>query len=317
MSYQHLAEHERYQIFILKQAGIAIDEIARQLSRHRSTIYRELKRNLVPDHRVKDYSPSRAHTLAHNRKLIRAHRRRISRATWDDIEAKLRCRLSPEQISGQHRLQGLPRVSHEMIYRHIWKDKQAGGDLWRFLRGKLRRGRRYRRNRQRGQIVGRVGIEHRSPVVEARRRRGDWEIDTVFGQRGRSALVTLVDRRTRFIVIEKVSSKHASGVAEAVIRGLSKLQRRVHTITSDNGKEFALHQLIAQALNAKFYFARPYASWERGTNENSNGLLRQYFPKKHDFNLITQNQIDFAAREMNDRPRKTLGFRTPNELFFA
>lgn len=317
MSYQHLAEHERYQIFILKQAGMSISRIAAQLNRHRCTIYRELKRNLDTDYRVKDYSPSRAHNLARSRKLIRAHRRRISRATWDEIEVKLRCRLSPEQISGLRRLQGLSLVSHEMIYRHIWKDKQAGGDLWRNLRGKLRRGRRYRRNRQRGQIVGRVGIEHRSPVVEARKRRGDWEIDTVFGQRGRAALVTLVDRRTKFIVVEKVASKHAAGVAEAVIRGLSKLPRRVHTITSDNGKEFALHQHIAHALNAKFYFARPYASWERGTNENSNGLLRQYFPKKHDFNLITQEQIDFAVREMNDRPRKTLGFRTPNALFFA
>ena len=152
---------------------------------------------------------------------------------------------------------------------------------------------------------------------EARKRRGDWEIDTVFGKRGRAALVTIVDRRTKFFVVELVASKHAAGVAEAVIRGLARLQRRVHTITSDNGKEFALPQQIASALKAKFYFARPYALWERGTNENSNGLLRQYFPKDHNFSLITQQQIDFAVNEMNHRPRKTLGFRTPHALFFA
>ena len=152
---------------------------------------------------------------------------------------------------------------------------------------------------------------------EARKRRGDWEIDTVFGKRGRAALVTIVDRRTKFFVVELVASKHAAGVAESVIRGLARLQRRVHTITSDNGKEFALPQQIASALKAKFYFARPYALWERGTNENSNGLLRQYFPKDHNFSLITQQQIDFAVNEMNHRPRKTLGFRTPHALFFA
>ena len=317
MDYQHLAVHERYQIFALKKAGLCVSAIARQLKRHRCTVYRELKRNLVLDYRVKEYSPSRAQAQAHSRKLIRAHRRRISASIWLEIESRLQVRLSPEQICGERDLLKRCSVSHETIYRHIWKDKQTGGQLWQFLRGKLHRGRRYRRNAQRGQIAGRVGIEQRAPIVEVRARRGDWEIDTVFGRRGRSALVTLVDRRTRFFVVEKVASKHAAGVAQAVIRALAKLKRRVHTITSDNGKEFALHQQIAKELNAKFYFARPYASWERGTNENSNGLLRQYFPKHHDFNLITQEQIDFAVHEMNLRPRKTLGYKTPYALFFA
>lgn len=317
MGYQHLAIHERYQIFSLKEAGLTTKAIAEQLNRHRGTIYRELKRNLSLVDRQPVYSPSRADDLARTRKIVRLYRPRIDRQTWARIEDCLRCRLSPEQINGWSQPLGIRSVSHETIYRYIWRDKKAGGDLWRYLRGKLRRGRRYRSNKQRGQIVGRVGIEERAAVVETRRRRGDWEIDTVFGRRGRAALVTMVDRKTRFVAVEKVDSKQADGVAQAIVRALTKLARRVFTITSDNGKEFALHLQIAKTLKAKFYFAHPYSSWERGSNENCNGLLRQYFPKDHDFSLITQEEIDFAVNELNHRPRKIHGFKTPHELFFA
>ena len=316
MGYTHLTVVERYQIFSLTKAGHKPTFIARQLFRHPSTIYRELKRNLVFDPRVPGYSPSRAHSLARYRVIVRSLTKRISKETWQVVEARLRCRLSPEQISGELARNGTC-ISHERIYRYIWADKRKQGDLWTFLRGKLRRGRRYRINRQRGQIVGRIGIEHRPAIANERRRRGDYEIDTVFGKGRKAPLLTIVDRRTKFLVVEQVASKHAEGVATGLIRGLQGTGRRVHTITSDNGKEFAQHRQVANTLNAKFFFARPYASWERGTNENTNGLLRQYFPKERDFSTITQEEIDFAVHELNHRPRKLLGFRTPNEVFFA
>lgn len=317
MGYTHLTENERYQIFSLQKAGLSKAAIATQLGRHRCTIAREVKRNLVSVPTNPGYSPSRAHAWARYRVMQRTHTRRISANTWQAVREKLMCRHSPEQISGSRRCSGLEPVSHESIYRHIWADKKQGGQLWTFLRGRLRRGRRYRRNRQRGQIPGRVGIEHRPQAANDRSRRGDFEIDTVFGRRGKATLLTVVDRRTRFALVEKVPSKHALAVARALVRGLRHTGRRVHTITSDNGKEFALHRQIGEALKARFYFARPYASWERGTNENTNGLLRQYFPKDRDFSTITQPEIDFAVNELNQRPRKTLGFKTPHQLFFA
>jgi IS30 family transposase len=316
MGYTHLTREERYQIFSLQKAGLNPPSIARELGRHRSTIARELKRNLVFDPKIPGYSPSRAHDLARYRVIRRAFSKRISHETWQAVQQQLRERLSPEQISGRRARQGLEPVSHESIYRHIWTDKKKGGALWTWLRGKLRRGRRYRAYRSRGQIIGRVGIEHRPAVVERRSRRGDYEIDTVFGKRNKATLLTIVDRRSRRLIIEKVASKHSHPVAVALVRALRGTGKPVHTITSDNGKEFAYHRQIAQALKAKFFFARPYASWERGTNENTNGLLRQYFPKDRDFSTITQKEIDFAAQQLNHRPRKTLGFRTPHEVFF-
>ena len=316
MGYTHLATHERYQIFSLERAGLKAPAIARELKRHASTIYRELKRNLVFDPKIKGYSPSRAQGQANWRKITKP-RFKIAPATWAEVRARLHVKWSPEQISEKRHQKGLPPVSHEAIYRYIWKDKRAGGSLWRFLRLTLRRGRRWRRYSKRGQIVGRVGIENRPTIVERRSRRGDWEIDTVFGRRGKHALVTMVDRRSRLLAVKKVPSKHSLVVAKAIVPALRALGRQVHTITSDNGKEFSHHHAIAKSLNAKFFFARPYASWERGTNENTNGLLRQYFPRKLDFATITEDQLRHAVNEMNDRPRKTLGFKSPNEVFFA
>ena len=316
MVYTHLTKMERYQMFSLSKLGHNPSFIARQLDRHPSTIYRELKRNLVFDPRIQGYSPSRAHDLARYRVIKRSRTKRISKETWLLVEDLLRCRFSPAQISGALALKGV-RISHEHIYCHVWADKRKKGDLWNFLRGKMRRGRRYRVNRQRGQIVGRVGMEHRPAIANERRRCGDYEIDTVFGRGRKCPLVTIVDRRSKLILVKRVASKAAIGVADALIHALGTVGRKVHTITSDNGKEFADHQRVSKALRSKFFFARPYASWERGTNENSNGLLRQYFPKERDFSTITQEEIDFAVWELNHRPRKTLGFRTPHDVFFA
>ena len=318
MAYTHLAEHERYQIFSLEKATVPVDKIAAQLGRHRSTIYRELKRNRVFDPKITGYSPSRADALARYRKIVK-RRYRVSSATWKLVWERLERKWSPEQISKTLAIEGTGQVSHETIYRRVWADQQRGGMVWQNLRLQLTRGRRYRRYGKRGQMVGRIGIEHRAAIVERRSRRGDWEIDTVFGRRGESsnALLTMVDRRTKLLVVQKVASKHADCVARAIVHGLEHVHRRVHTITSDNGREFAKHREIAARLNAKFYFARPYASWERGTNENTNGLLRQYFPKTRDFSSISQDEINLAMNQLNHRPRKTLGFKTPHALFFA
>ena len=313
--YQHLTVAERYQIFILLKAGFSFSAIARQLNRHRSTIHRELGRNLALDYRVTAYSPSRADQLAWVRRRVKPHFK-ISLATWDAVMLALQQRWSPEQISYRRKLAGLAPISPESIYLRIWQDKRQGGSLWRCLRHRLRRGKRSKCHKARGLIVGRVGIEYRPAVVETRSRIGDWEADIVFGRQSQAPLLTLVDRRSRYLVIAPLKSKHALHVGEQMVGALSKLHTPVHTITSDNGKEFAQHAKVSQALGAGFYFARPYASWQRGTNENTNGLLRQFFPKQHDFNSITDEEIHHAMSLLNNRPRKCLGWLTPNEVFF-
>jgi transposase, IS30 family len=313
--YSHLTEGERYQIFILLKAGFSCSAIARQLGRHRSTIYRELNRNLVLDSRVKSYSPSRANHLAWYRRRVKPHFK-ISAETWREVIAALQQRWSPEQICYRRKLAGLSPISPESIYQRIWQDKRQGGRLWQYLRHRLRRGKRGQSRRSRGLIVGRVGIEYRPAIVETRSRIGDWEADTVFGRQSQAPLLTLVDRRSRYLMIAPLTSKHATHVGQEMIDALAKLDKPVHTITSDNGKEFADHVNVSHALKADFYFARPYASWERGTNENTNGLLRQFFPKHSDFSSITNKEIEHAMQLLNNRPRKCLGWLTPNEVFF-
>jgi transposase, IS30 family len=313
--YTHLTVGERYQIFSLLKVGFSHQAIAQQLGRHRSTIHRELRRNLVLDYRVTGYSPSRADNQAWYRRRVKPHFK-ISAETWAAVITQLQQRWSPEQICYRRKLAGLSPISPESIYLRIWQDKRQGGNLWQCLRHRLRRGKRGRLNKARGLIIGRVGIEYRPAVVETRSRIGDWEADTVFGRQSQAPLLTLVDRCSRYCVVAALKSKHAVHVGERMIGALSQLGTPVNTITSDNGKEFAQHVKVSQVLQADFYFARPYASWERGTNENTNGLLRQFFPKQHDFSSITSAEIEHAMDLLNNRPRKCLGWLTPNEVFF-
>ena len=315
MSYTHLTEGERYQIFSLLKAGFTQFQIAQQLQRHRSTIHRELSRNLMQDYRVTGYSPSRANNLARYRIRAKAHFK-ISSGTWQEVIAFLKQLWSPAQISYRRKLAGLSPISAEIIYQYIWRDKRRGGHLWQYLRHRLRRGKRGQARRSRGLIIGRVGIEYRPAVVDARSRIGDWEADTVFGRQSQAPLLTIVERRSRYLMLAQLNSKQAKHVGERMIEALSSLGKPVHTITSDNGKEFAQHKWVSESLQADFYFARPYASWERGTNENTNGLLRQFFPKQHDFNRITHEEIEHAMQLLNNRPRKCLGWLTPAEVFF-
>jgi IS30 family transposase len=304
MNYTHLTREERYQIYALKKAGHTQSEIANVLERSPSTISRELSRNCGG----RGYRPKQAQQLACNRRAINA--RRIDDATWQFAQDRLHEQWSPEQISNH------AAISIETVYQRVYADKKAGGLLWQQLRCQKQRKKRYGKTDRRGIIPNRQSIEQRPAIVEERSRIGDWEADTIIGKNHRQAIVSLVERKTGFTLIHKVERKTAQAVSDAMTRLLKPHRGRVHTITSDNGREFADHEAISKQLQASFYFAHPYASWERGTNENTNGLIRQYFPKNRDFTTITQQEINTAMERLNNRPRKRLGYQTPNQVFF-
>lgn len=312
MRYTQLAQEERYQIHALLRAGHRPCHIAQLLGRHRSTISREIQRNTGG----RGYRPIQAHGWA----LARRQGKSVARITarhWRTVRALIRQDWSPEQISGWLKLRRGLCISHEWIYQHILADKRQGGRLYRHLRCRKQRRKRYGSYTRRGHILGAVSIEQRPAIVDRRSRVGDWEADTIVGQCRSQAIVSLTERKTRFSVLRKVSDSTSAVVGKAMLAALGPLAERVHTITSDNGKEFAQHRRVAQRLRADFYFAHPYASWERGLNENTNGLLRQYFPKRSDFTAVTPQQVRAAMDRLNNRPRKCLGFKTPNEVFFG
>ena len=304
MNYTHLTREERYQIYALKKAGHKQSEIAIVVKRSPSTISRELSRNTGG----RGYRPKQAHRLAWERRAMNA--RTVDDATWQFTKAKLLQDWSPEQISNH------AAISHETVYQRVYADKRAGGLLWQHLRCQKQRRKRYGKHDRRGIIPNRQSIDDRPPIVEKRSRVGDWEADTIIGKNHKQAIVSLVERKSGYTLIRKVKRKTACAVKKATISLLKPHRNKVHTVTSDNGKEFAEHEQIARDLDADFYFAHPYASWERGTNENTNGLIRQYFPKGRDFTTITQQEINHAMKRLNNRPRKRLGFLTPSQVFF-
>jgi IS30 family transposase len=308
MKYKQLTEGQRYQIFILKEERLSQAKIAQRLKVHPSTISRELKRNIS----VEGYQPKYAHQIAFNRRKAAA-KYKISNDTISFVEIFLRMDWSPEQISAVGKRIDI-HVSHEWIYNYVAKNKQNGGDLYKHLRQGHKR---YRRGRNgcRSTIPNAVSIELRPEIVETRERFGDWEADTVLGKQGTGCLVTLAERKSRNYLVCKVPSKEADVVAEAIISMLKPYKDHVHTITFDNGGEFAAHEKIAKALEADMYFAHPYSSWERGLNENFNGLLRQYIPKGTDLRKVTAEYVAYAERKLNLRPRKCLKFRQPKVIF--
>lgn len=310
MSYNQLTQEQRYQIYALLKMGHNQTEIATVISIHKSTVSRELRRN----NGLRGYRPKQAHKKALSR---RDHsRRRISTATWELIETKLRLEWSPEQVSGWLKRHYAIQVSHEWIYRYILADKQAGGDLFRYLRCQKKRRKRYGSYDRRGRLPNRRSIEERPAVVEERQRIGDWEVDTIIGKRHRQAIVTLTERKSRFSLLAKVEQRTAEQVGEAMISLLQPVADRLHTLTADNGKEFAEHERIAAELHADFFFAHPYAAWERGANENMNGLVRQYIPKTSDLSAVTDKDLRCIMNRLNHRPRKCLDFQSPFEVFF-
>jgi len=310
-TYKQLTHEQRYQIYIVKQAGHTQKFIASMIGVHKSTISRELRRNRG----LKGYRPKQAHRMAMSRRKHKA-RPRILHSAWRLIEHLIHNDWSPEQISGWLKQRGPVQVSHEWIYRFILADKQAGGHLHHHLRCKKKHKKRYGCYDRRGQLPGRISIDQRPAVVDSRSRLGDWEVDTIIGKGHNQALVSLTERRSKLSLLRKVESKTAEAVQEAIITLLQPPRIKVRTITADNGKEFAGHKQISESLKTRFYFAHPYSSWERGTNKNTNGLIRQYFPKERNFKTITNDEIDMTMKKLNNRPRKSLGFKTPNQVFF-
>ena len=311
MSYTQLTQEERYQIYILKKAGNEQATIAELLGRDKSTISRELRRNRG----LKGYRPKQAHALALTRRAAKP-RPRIDHENWLRVEALIRRTWSPAQVAGRLRREQGVSISHEWIYQYIYAQKRSGGDLHSFLRCQKARRKRYGSYDRRGIIPNQTSIDARPAIVAVRRRFGDWEGDTVIGKGHRGALVTLVERKSLYTAIRAVRHKSAEATREAVKKALAPHRDRVLTITYDNGREFTDHEGMASDLDAKIYFAHPYASWERGVNENTNGLIRQFFPKDRDLTAVTHEEIEHAMNLLNHRPRKSLGFRTPHEVFF-
>ena len=311
--YNQLTMEERYHLKFLLQAGMKRKEIAEELCRHRTTIDRELKRNRAPDG---SYDPELASDLSLSRRR-RSRFRNMSKEVSEYIRGSLELGWSPEQISGRMKAEIGERVSHELIYQYIDADRRAGGRLFIHL---PRRGRKYKkRNLKTAKRVWkrskkRRSIEERPVRASAGIECGHWEGDTIVGKGRKGGLLTLVDRKAKYALIRKVPDLRAETLADTVadcFRGCPGLAK---TITFDNGVEFASHDRIESELRARVYFAHPYSPWERGLNENTNGLIRRFFPKGTDFRSCGEEEIQRVQNLLNARPRKTLDFKTPKEV---
>src|SRR5687768_4551650 len=315
MDYRQLSTEERYQIGALRRQGCTSRQIAEMLQRHPSTISREVKRNVTPHDGA--YRPSFAVEMTSGRRPRSRRNARYGPTHFAPIAALLEQRWSPEQIVGRRRLLRLPVMSHETIYLWIWRDKRAGGSLWRYLRGACKRRRkRYGRNDSRGRLAGKRPIHDRPQVVARRRRFGDWEADTVHGK-GKPCIATAVERKSGLVRIGPLPRATVDQTNARLIALLAHEPHPVRTITSDNGVEFHGYKALERALGTTVYFATPHHAWERGTNENTNGLIRQYLPKGTPLGHLTQTLCNAIASHLNHRPRRRLGFRTPHEVYYS
>ena len=313
MSYTHLSLEERHYIEIERKRGASLNTISKVLKRHQSTISREINRNRG----VRGYRRKQANDFAMMRHKEKAKAIKLS----DDVKLLLNTYIrqdwSPEQISGRLKYDGKISLHHETIYQYILSDKKHGGTLYKHLRHQNKTYRkRYGSEHNRTGIVNRVDIDERPEAANKRQRIGDWEADTIIGNGHKGAIVTIDDRKSKLRLAAPLVGKKAKPLTAALVNLLNPLKDFVLTITFDNGKEFAMHENIAKNLDCDTYFAKPYHSWERGQNENANGLLRQYFPKAMELINVTIEQVFKAVGKLNNRPRKCLGFRTPYEAFF-
>jgi IS30 family transposase len=310
--YRRLRHEDRCQIYALLQQGISQQRIAAQLDVSQGTISREVSRNAGR----RGYSSEDAHAKALSRQRVRARPRKLTSQIRRKITHLLRHkRWSPDQISEHLGRAGIS-ISHESIYRMVWHDKRCGGDLWCCLRRRAKRyNKRAGKTAGRGIIPDRIDISCRPKIVDEKRRIGDWEGDTVLGPKRRGALLSIVERKTQLLKLSLLPGPTAQATQLAIVRRLRPIRHHVRTITFDNGKEFAQHKTIAKALKSRIYFARPYHAWERGLNENTNGLIRDFFPKGTDFTTVSPAQVAAVERLLNNRPRKTLGYRSPLEVF--
>jgi len=315
MTYTHLTKEERYQIDQLRGQGFSQNEIAERIARSPSTISREMRRN--KGERV--WRACQAHDKAQERltKRGRTNASKIAEEAWEYAKTHLiNDQWSPEQIANRLKIEEKSSISHESIYQRILDAKKNKGSLHTHLRCQKKRRRRYASNRQRKpKIPNRIGIENRPKIVEKRSRLGDWEGDTIIGAKCKGAIVSAVDRVSRLTRLAKVETKSPKLVSEALIEKLKPLKKLSYTMTLDNGGEFSLHEKVSKKLGIEIYFATPYCSWERGTNENTNGLVRQYFKKITNFDTLTDDDVKLVEKKLNNRPRKCLGYRTPYEVF--
>jgi IS30 family transposase len=317
MKYVQFNAEERSALAALRRVGLNQAEIARELGRHRSTVGRELKRNASP------YDGWYRATRAQERTVARRKRsrrnRQFGREEMVRVEELLQEQWSPEQVSGHLRRTGELAISHETIYRHVWRDKEAGGSLHEHLRCARKQCRkRYGRNDSRGRLAGKRMIAERPASVERRNRTRHWEIDTMIGESlGQSSdcILTLVERKSGYVLIGKMRARTAAEANRALLELMERHPRRMSTITADNGTEFHWYEKVEAVSRVKFYFANPHHSWERGTNENTNGLIRQYLPKGESMRRVTQELCDVIASQLNNRPRKRHGYKTPNQCF--
>lgn len=318
MNYQQITTEERYNLSIQRKQGLSIATIATELGRHRSTIYREVNRNSS----VRDghYRASEADGIARTRRSVSRRNQQYTEDEFRVVKKLLRQHLSPEQITGFiRRLNLLPRSpSHELIYQYIWEDKSNGGNLWVYLRqsGKQRR-KRYKAYDSRGRLANKRHISERPESVEGRQYKGHWEIDTVHGRGSRHCIVTLLERKTGYVMIGKLTDKSTVTLNKKTLKLISRDPGMFKTITADNGTEFHQYKKIENKYDVKFYFANPFHSWERGSVENINGLIRQYLPKNQSMEKLTQQQCDVLADKLNQRPRKRFGYKTPEEMYYA
>lgn len=310
--YKQLTQQERYQVYSFLEAGLSKSEIARKLDRDKSTISKEIYRNKGPDGK---YWPERANQKAAHRKKNSHKHTKLDFEMQEIIKDRLEEKWSPEQIAGYCKRKDIKMVSYQTIYDYIKEDRINGGELYKHLRHSKKIRKKHGDKDNRGQIKNRVSIEERHECVNKRERLGDWEGDLIIGSNHKGVIVTLVERLTGLLVMDYVENKDSVKVANKITSLLAPFNHHVHTITFDNGKEFAKHKDIGEALGSKIYFAHPYSSFERGTNENTNGLVRQYFPKKSSFENISERGIARVICNLNMRPRKRLGFASPAEAF--
>jgi transposase, IS30 family len=312
MTYHQITSEERYILATLRKQDFNQSEIARELGRHRSTICRELKRNSARFDGC--YRPSKAIERTAGRRSRSRRNQRFTRSALRRVENQLRELWSPEQICS--RLRGSLSISHETIYRHVWRDRVLGGSLYTCLRGaRKKRRKRYAAYDSRGRLAGKKHISERPLEAEQRSEIGHWEIDTVIGKGDHHCLVSVVERKTGYVLIGKLRARTKKHTNHRTVRLLRRHPQQFKTVTADNGTEFHDYPEIERATGAAFYFATPYHSWERGTNENTNGLIRQYVPKGTSMANLSQHRCNAIARALNNRPRKRLGFKTPQECF--
>ena len=317
MKYTQLTSEHRYTLSVMNWQGFSAVAIAKSLGCHRSTVYRELQRNSCNDG---GYRPSKAVSRASGRRSRSRRNLQYTHKHFRLIRKLLRKKYSPKQVIGyirRHKLmEKIP--SHEVIYQYVWRDKANGGSLWKSLRqSSKQRRKRYNAYDSRGRLANKRHISDRPATVEGRRYFGHWEIDTVKGTGSKDCIVTIVERKTGLVQIGKLLNSTTAELNKRTLKLINRFSSCFKTITSDNGTEFHQYKDIENKTGVKFYFANPYHSWERGTNENMNGLIRQYLPKGSSMETLTQQQCDYIAAQLNDRPRERYDFKTPQELFDA